>query len=432
MRSIQKIRLLSYITLSCIAFNKIGTASGIKIASASVFDNWPGGRQHISFPDNPPDMSQQWQEVSIAYNQDFPYLKAYENKKIPGCFKLKSAKPVLRCREQIQLLRPRKVIDRWKSLQERRGYLSIATGKTGNTVLHAHISHIQSSEFNGRMPCSSDGISNVVISRFIRHTTHVAEYKFKNEQGRINKITATPDHLFYVINKKTFMPVDDLSSADLLINDTGQTARLICPSGHFRHCGSLLYQKQRIVTVYNLEVRGQPVYFVGKQRILVHNGCNNHLKKFYEQLKGHGLISEKNETVIISVADDQIHKIRYDGSAKKGKWQLHELGFRKMKRQGLYREDNRLKTLRVWKLPIPATLKFYEENILSYMFNDEWILFKQAYNMSGFSADAPAAISDAPMNAAESAAEKSAERDLMRLPRLRFLPPAEEDGELLR
>jgi hypothetical protein len=75
-------------------------------------------------------------------------------------------------------------------------------------------------------------------------------------------ITATPDHPFWVANRRQWVPAAELRTGDLLQSLNGTTVAVdsVSPPHHGRF------------TVYNLEVDDQHSYHAGKTPVLVHNG----------------------------------------------------------------------------------------------------------------------------------------------------------------
>ncbi len=122
-----------------------------------------------------------------------------------------------------------------------------------------------------------DGKS-MVTGKFVRYTDDVRVYRFINDDGTSEVINATPNHPFYVLNKKAFVPIGDISAQDTLISQTGKKVKLFCQNEKVSKCGTP-YNSTRPVKVYNLEVENTNVYYVGKQtNILVHNTCEAGLR----------------------------------------------------------------------------------------------------------------------------------------------------------
>ena len=71
--------------------------------------------------------------VKLVYFQDFPLRKKQNNPVVPGCFSALGAlpvfgffiTPVLRCKENIYLLRPEATVESWEKLQKKKLVLLI-------------------------------------------------------------------------------------------------------------------------------------------------------------------------------------------------------------------------------------------------------------------------------------------------------------------
>lgn len=115
--------------------------------------------------------------------------------------------------------------------------------------------------------------ARTVIATFARHTTDVRAYTLQNTQSHQQDIIqATPNHPFYVINRTIrdgitgkpthYISIGQVTSADQLISETGTPLKLI-------HQAPL--PQTLAIPVYNMEVYQDHRYFVGQQRVLVHN-----------------------------------------------------------------------------------------------------------------------------------------------------------------
>ena len=272
---------------------------------SSIFAN------DISFHHNTLSAADQHlKEVDISYDHDFPYKDDYDNQKIAKCTKayrtvntnytkgskhvtVKKTIPVLRCREHIRLLRPIKIINQWRHIQSKKYFFPLTIREFSIINRPAHIMAVRSiNQINSQIFLPSKKTERV-IGIFERHTTNIKTYTFKNTitGGKIT-VNATPEHLVYVKNKVSFIPMGSLSSPDELLNNMGEQIKLICPASHTEHCGVSLHNVAPIL-VYNLEVHKNHTYFISKTRLLVHNNC-----ELTEKLKdkiGH-LIKTKSES----------------------------------------------------------------------------------------------------------------------------------------
>ena len=217
-----------------------------------------------------------WSKIYLTFHHDFPWQKAWKEKVFSGCqLTLKpvasgAAHPMMRCREQVMLLRPKIVADNWERQQREQGYVTLNFPEFGLVVIQAHITSITpfAMDVNGLNPARIH--NSFITSIFIRHVLDVRQYTFKNIKGTHDKINVTPEHLFYVKNKQAFMPVSQISMHDRLITDTGDKVRLVYHKNRQNRCRQS-YMPEQIKQVYNLEVYNKHTYFVGKLNLLVHN-----------------------------------------------------------------------------------------------------------------------------------------------------------------
>ena len=116
--------------------------------------------------------------------------------------------------------------------------------------------------------------SKPVIGTYSYKTNNVQKFLFKNEKGGIAVIHATPSHLFYVYSIKGYLPLNKITSSMKLLDKNNQFISLICPKGKKDDCGEK-EQPDKAITVHNIEVYRGHHYFVGRQSILAHNGCES-------------------------------------------------------------------------------------------------------------------------------------------------------------
>ena len=136
--------------------------------------------------------------------------------------------------------------------------------------LAAIVTAIKPTRLDTRAMDGSTQASRPVIGKFMRYAPIVKSYHFNDlVTGQVSVIHATPNHPFYVKNRKAFVPINKVSTNDDLVNQQGHTLRLICPANKTVHCGQR-YNPQPM-PVYNLEVYQQHHYFVGNDEVLVHN-----------------------------------------------------------------------------------------------------------------------------------------------------------------
>ena len=278
-----------------------------------------------------------WQKVNIIYFHDFPPPKKETQRNILGCFvsfNYSSASgftvlPILRCIEQVHLLRPEKIIQHWKRMQTRNGFIKFSLPEFGINHVKAIITEAISPPVNkipsGRFRGSH---TDIITGTFIRHATSVGTYHFKEEKtGRTVSINVTDNHRFYVKNKHAFIPIKMISPGDQMITATGNIIRLLCTGDKLHDCGQP-YTTAQTTMVYNVETDHRHMYFAGDTAILVHNDCVRIKVKIYDD-NGNKIYegeidkkTEKRDGEGISYYPNGRKK--YDGTWKQG--ELHGFG----------------------------------------------------------------------------------------------------------
>ena len=233
--------------------------------------------------------SADWKRIDLVYFQDFPWHPNQSGLEIPGCFVALNTlstsgfghMPVLRCKEQIHLLRPDSTVQNWKKNQAKNGFIKMSLPEFELHYVKAKITAIASipankMQLHGMQNKNTDQITGM----FIRHATNVKKYRFKEEStGHIITVNATDNHLFYVKNKHAFIPAEDISPIDQLITQTGGQIRLLCSDNKWHNCGHKTAQFVQPTPVHNLEIRLQHTYFISNISILVHNDCTRTYKE---------------------------------------------------------------------------------------------------------------------------------------------------------
>ena len=231
--------------------------------------------------------------VKIAYNNDFSYSKNYENRSIEGCYKfhLTEHNIVLRCREYISIIRPGVVLKKWLELQRKKKYFIFSLNEFGILNAKSEIVSVQPASWFVKELMRVKNGNSIVSGVFIRHTTDVRKYGFMREGNtEITYINATKNHPFYVRNRGGFIPVGTISAADLLMNEDGKPF-LLQSRNDLKEDRKLNTHIPRIV--YNIELHSKHTYFVGKQKIFVHNSCA-HSEYFYHLCK-RGLVYKNSD-----------------------------------------------------------------------------------------------------------------------------------------
>ena len=219
------------------------------------------------------------QKVTLSYWKDFHYKKSWKHKVFFGCnvvYKKYINTEILRCKERAILLYPENLIKHWQHEQALNGYFNFSLPGSENKHVHARIESIVPAA-DTHKPSSLN--SNTITGLFIRHSTDVRSYTFKDvATGKTSTINSTPTHLFYVANRHKWMPVYKIAPEMKLMDSRGNIVSILCSDNHENSCG-VPFHSGGITTVYNLVVQKRHHYFVGRQAVLVHNGCGDiHLK----------------------------------------------------------------------------------------------------------------------------------------------------------
>ena len=221
-------------------------------------------------------------KVNIVYYRDFPYKKNYANQPFKNCITLSKA-GIIRCKEQVSLLRPAKIVKGWLHTRNKKGYLPFALKKYGITTVKAHITEvmpvgIRPAGITSVKPAHKNKNSNMLTSPyapvtgiFIRHALDVSQYTFKNLITKVVFfVTATPDHPVYAVNRQAFIGISQLSPEDTLLSAGGEKIELVCSGSVKGGCGTA-FNRGKITSVYNIETSQRHTYFVQSENMLVHN-----------------------------------------------------------------------------------------------------------------------------------------------------------------
>ena len=223
-----------------------------------------------------------WKGIDLVYENRLAHSINDSSKAISGCINSYNAdgKTLFRCKEHIMLLRPDKVIKHWLKEQRQAGYINLTIKEFGLINTKAYISAVKPAFISQKCHLKLFSKSNksdnsmelsCVTGRFKRHVNNVKSYTFKHLfTGKTETIHATPNHLFYVKNRKRFIALDEITPTDEPLTLSGHKMRLLCPEGKKIHCG-ISWKKHNILAVYNLEVYREHGYFTGNSRIYVHN-----------------------------------------------------------------------------------------------------------------------------------------------------------------
>ena len=253
--------------------------------------------------------------VDIIYDHDFPYKKSQYKKIIDGCYRFykSTGKRVWRCREHMLMIRPITAIHDWLNLERKLGYFLFSVKEMGILNAHGQIKLIPSPWSRLNLPEKHSKNSSMVTGLSIRHTFDVGCYTFRvKKTGQISMMNVTPNHLFYVKNRRKFIPISQVMSEDLLVSETGESISLVDIDDDAERCDGSINSTP--VAVYNLELYRKHTYFAGESHVLVHNGCS--LMDYFMYLKDKGFVYPKDEkgagSIYIEVPMNGVKEMAFD------------------------------------------------------------------------------------------------------------------------
>ena len=208
-------------------------------------------------------------KLTLIYYHDIFCSDECRKHIIDGCSKITGQLHKLICREEVQLIRPKKLIEAWSKKQYQQGHIDLTLKEAGIEHAKAHIISIMPfiPKLTGR-----DATTQQITGIFKRHALNTVYYTFKNiSTGEISSIHSTPSHGFYLKNRRAFLPVEDITEKDTLITSNGNHVKRV----NYRAGTSVTCDNTANIPVltYNLEVLEKHVYFAGSDKILVHNAC---------------------------------------------------------------------------------------------------------------------------------------------------------------
>ena len=308
--------------------------------------------------------------ITIVYHKNFPYKKAYGKNLITGCKKIYTNRPILHCREYIQLMRPVTLIKKWQDTQKKIGYLPITLPEFNIFNEAGKIISISSAAtYSKYLLSETNSTGHMVTGKFIRHSDKVGHYIFTTgKDSVIDNINATDNHLFYVRNRNKFIPIGKIRSTDLLINEEGKTIYLKHSiSGKDKDKDKESADKIPEV-VYNLEISSGHTYFAGRQKILVHNQC--FLEEYFALLENNGLIHEKNNCMYLKYSKDDFSSLLLPAKDKKfisqstsADFQLPKRVCNRFARLALVRKTSRHFDEQIWEPVESMSLDRYKKNL---------------------------------------------------------------------
>ena len=215
---------------------------------------------HKSLPKNLTVILNYWQQI----NGFFAY-----NEKLPKECKIKRAinNRVLICPAWVKVIINKNQLLSWQQEQKKNGFINLYLPKIG--IMHEKAKITKIKKVTKHM--SKDQKQHLVTAVYMRYA-NALKYKIKDiETGKIEEITATPEHKFYETTSKKFMPISKLGPSNTITNASNHYLKIICTNNKQNNCGT--EPLNSLQKVYNMEVEKVHNYFVGNTKVLVHNGC---------------------------------------------------------------------------------------------------------------------------------------------------------------
>ena len=251
-----------------------------------------------------------WYRIDLIFYRSFPCSDKRGSKIFPGCKVVSDAvtgeKNRMRCQEHITLLRPASFVMTWDKEQKITGYINLNLKEFNLINVQAHIVAIKPFMIDSSRLNLLHENKSFITAVFVLHTPYIRQYSFKSiANGEVSKINVTPEHLFYAVNRKAFVPISEITAADRLITDAGNEVRLLC-RGSWRHRCSQPRWPMQIKRVYNLEVYREHTYFVGSLHLYVHNICQ--LAKTLQTSINHLIKVDKERAYLNLTSDDDVQQ----------------------------------------------------------------------------------------------------------------------------
>ena len=328
-----------------------------------------------------------WKAVRITYIKNFPYSWRGRTD-TQGCTKVsalsgnKKKIVQLQCNESIILLRPGNIVDEWDYFQKKNGYLLFTMKEFGLMNIQAHMTKIilpHSMKFRMKL---SDMPAGIVTGIFFRHGL-TREYRLENIKNHIiSTLIATSDHPVYVKNKKAFLPIDTIMPDDQLSNRYVHFLR--------RRSGrcEITHHSHQLTAVYNIEVHKNHTYFVGNDRILVHNACKFTPQEIYYYFKERDYLSNRTvkrtakysqngnireeryqfDNLYIQFPESEISKLFTKHAEKLKDGEENDFSYERMFKKMGFREEKVHFPIdapqKRWHLKYPIVMDMYENDIL--------------------------------------------------------------------
>ena len=211
-------------------------------------------------------------KLTLIYYQNIFCSQKCRKYTIEGCSKIIGQPNKLTCREQVELIRPKSLVESWIKEQYKQGYIDFTVSEFGIQHAKARMDHVVPFISEFFKEDSDNSNEQLVTGVFKRHSVNVGLYVFKNVQtGKISSIHVTPEHPFYSKSRRVFLPLKNVTAKDILMTDNGDNVKLVYSDRNIRTTSGNNAGIPR--QVYNMEVKKKHIYFAGQDKIMVHNTC---------------------------------------------------------------------------------------------------------------------------------------------------------------
>ena len=211
-------------------------------------------------------------KVTLIYYNSFFCSNECQKHPAENCSKIVDHPHRLMCPETATLIRPKILADQWNKEQYQHGYIDLTIKEFGIEHARAHITNVTPFISGSFKTNSYNESTELVTGVFKRHSFNVSKYTFKNvNTGKTSSLLATSNHRFYLKNRRNFLAIKNITKKDTLITSDGNSVKRVYSD---KNTGITDNDKTNSpALVYNLEIQKKHTYFVGYDRILVHNFC---------------------------------------------------------------------------------------------------------------------------------------------------------------
>ena len=211
-------------------------------------------------------------KLTLTYYQSISCPQECRKYTIEGCSKITGQPNKLICREQVELIRPRSLVEFWRKEQYKQRYIDFTIAEFGIQHAKAHMNHV-TPFIPGLFKEDSDNTNTQLVTGvFKRHSVDSKLYIFQNlRTGKLSSIHVTPKHPFYSKSRQGFLPLKNVTAKDILMTGNSDNVKLVYSGRNIRTTGDNSAGIPRLV--YNMEVKKKHIYFVGRDKIMVHNTC---------------------------------------------------------------------------------------------------------------------------------------------------------------